>query len=289
MAGHLFLGGTVSWIRFSLPCLVCGIALASPVLAKDLPGYLRDRGPGMATSMFGSYVEPGQLLVYPFYEYTVQKLEYKPSDIGYGLAQDFRGRYREGEDMFFLGYGVTPRLTLEFESALNTSASLNKAPADPSATPTQLRESGFGDTQTEARWRWRDESASRPEVFSYLEVDFPFQRHRRLIGTQDWEYKLGTAATKGFAFGTLTVRAAAGYHHDEGIVDLGEYGVEYLKRLSDRWRLYNGIEGTQDEVEFITEQQLRLSPRAYLKINNSFGLTPKAPQWAPEFGIMFSY
>ena len=139
------------------------------------------------------------------------------------------------------------------------------------------------------RWRWRDASASKPELFSYLEADFPFQRQRRLIGTQDWEFKLGSGVTKGLALGTFTVRAAAEYHRDERIVEFGEYAVEYLKRLSNTWRAYAGVEGTQDEVEFITEGQLRLGPRSYLKLNNAFGLTSKAPRWAPEIGIMMSY
>ena len=35
----------------------------------------------------------------------------------------------------------------------------------------------------------------------------------------------------------------------------GEYAVEYLKRISRAFRVYLGIEGNQDEVEFITEVQ----------------------------------
>lgn len=50
---------------------------------EDLAGYLADRGPGMPTSLFGTYVEKGQWLVYPFYEYTKSSaFEYKPSELG---------------------------------------------------------------------------------------------------------------------------------------------------------------------------------------------------------------
>jgi hypothetical protein len=35
---------------------------------EELPVYLRDRGEGVATSMFGTYIERGELLIYPFYE-----------------------------------------------------------------------------------------------------------------------------------------------------------------------------------------------------------------------------
>lgn len=257
--------------------------------AQQTPTYLRDRGTGIATSMFGSYVAAGELLVYPFFEYTAQDLEYKPSELGYGLDQDFRGRFRESETLLFLGYGASQRLALELEGVVYTRATLRKAPSDPSAQPSQLEESGLGDIQAEARWRWGFEAPARPEVFSYLELDFPFQRSRRLIGTQDWEVKLGTGVVKGFRFGTFTVRAAAEYHEDEGTVDFGEYALEYLKRVSDTWRVYAGVEGTQDEVEFITEAQCRIGARAVLKLNNAIGLTSKAPNWAPEVGVMLTF
>ena len=65
--------------------------------------------------------------------------------------------------------------------------------------------------------------------------------------------------------------------------------VEYLRRLSPTWRVYGGVEGTQDEVELITEAQWHLSPAMFLKLNSSFGLTSKATDWAPEVGIMFAF
>ena len=36
---------------------------------------------------------------------------------------------------------------------------------------------------------------------------------------------------------------------------LGEHAVEYLRRLSPRWRLCLGVEGNQDELSFIGEIQ----------------------------------
>ncbi|HEY6089568.1 MAG TPA: hypothetical protein VD771_07230 [Gemmatimonadaceae bacterium] len=251
--------------------------------------FLSDRGDGIATSMFGDYVRSGELKFYPFYEYTSGNLEYKPAELGFGLDQDFRGAFREHEAMVFIGYGVSNRLALEVESALFTSARLRKDPSDPSAMPAVLRESGFGDTQVEGRYRWIRESLSRPEIFSYLEVDFPFQRGKKIIGTQTWAYKLGTGAIKGFSFGTLTLRAAGEYDEAEKKVVFGEYALEYLKRLSTDWRVYSGIEGDQDEVELIVEAQRRLGSRATLKLNSGFGLTSKAPDFAPEVGVMFRF
>lgn len=267
-------------------CLMTAVATAQQ---PPPPSYLRDRGPGIATSMFGTYVAAGELLVYPFFEYTTQDLEYKPAELGYGLDQDYRGPFRQTESLLFLAYGLSNRLAFEFEGALNTTATLHKAPNDTSTLPSRLHESGLGDVQAEARWRWAFESERRPEVWSYFEANFPLQRDRLLIGTQEWEFKLGTGLIKGFRFGTVTVRAAAEYHPEAGTLEAGEYAVEYLRRISPTWRLYAGVEGTQDEVEFITEAQWRLAPRAVLKLNNAFGLTSKAPNWAPEVGIVFSF
>jgi hypothetical protein len=69
---------------------------------------------------------------------------------------------------------------------------------------------------------------------------------------------------------------------------LGEVAVEYLRRLNSRLRIYAGVEGTQDEIEGITELQWFLRPNLLVKLNNAFGLTSKATDWAPEFGLMFS-
>jgi len=90
---------------------------------------------------------------------------------------------------------------------------------------------------------------------------FPFQRDRHLIGTQDWEYKVGVGFTRGFAWGTGTFRLSGEYSGEEGKVDAGEYAFEYLKRLSPKWRVFAAIEGTQvDEVELITEVQWHFPP-----------------------------
>jgi len=266
------------------------ISLPIPAEAQRLQPYLADRGTGIATSMFGEYVRSGELLVYPFYEYTAfHQMEYKPAELGFGLDQDFRGKFREHEANFFLAYAFNDRVALELESALFTSAKLWKDPSDPSAMPATIQESGFGDTQAEIRYRFAHETPSRPEFFSYLEVDFPFQRNRKIIGSQTWAYKFGAGAIKGFSFGTLTVRAAGEYDEADKQVVFGEYALEYLKRFSPKFRFYTGIEGDQDEVEYIIEGQYWLTPHIHLKLNTSLGLTSKAPDFAPEIGIMFSF
>jgi len=180
--------------------LALGLVLASsPAHAADaLPDYLRDRGVGIPTSMFGTYVAPGERLTYLFYEYTLNRdAEYKPAELGFGLDQDFRAKSTEHEFLLFYSFGVSEWFAFEIESALYSSATQEKAADDPSAMPSRLRESGFGDTEGQLRWRWSKETASRPEVFSYTEVVFPFQRNRKLIGTQNWEFAQGLGLIKG--------------------------------------------------------------------------------------------
>jgi hypothetical protein len=155
--------------------------------------------------------------------------------------------------------------------------------------PAELRESGLGDVEGQLRWRWQQETATRPEAFAYMETVFPSNRSKRLIGTSEFEYKLGVGFIRGYSWGTMTARVAAEYSKSEGKVDAGEYAVEYLKRLSPRWRVVAVIEGNQlDEVELITEVQWHLTPRAMIKLNNGLGLTPNATDIAPEFGILMS-
>jgi hypothetical protein len=255
----------------------------------ELPVYLKDRGTGIPTSMFGTYVRRGEFLFYPFFEYYYDNnIEYSPNEFGFNLDRDFRGKYRASEGLVFIGYGLTDRLAFEIEAAV-IQASLRKSSGDPSAMPAKLTESGLGDVQTQIDWSWQKESDQRPQIFSYVEVVFPHHKDKVLIGTSDWEVKVGTGVIRGFNWGTLTARAAFEYSRADDKIDLGEVAVEYLKRVSSAWRVYLGVEGTQDETELITEAQWHLSERIFAKFNNAFGLTSKATDWAPEIGVMFSF
>jgi hypothetical protein len=250
------------------------------------PDRLRDRGEGQPGDMFGTYIRSGELLVYPFYEYYRDKdAEYKPEEMGFVGAEDLRGRYRAHEGLVYLGYGVSDWVALELEVA-TIHASLWKAPEDRSGLPDRFTESGLGDTAAKIRWRYNKESDRAPEVFSFFETGFPLQRNRALIGTRSWEFAVGTGVVRGFSWGTLTFRGTLA--SDDGNLEPGEYALEYLRRLSNRVRVYAGIEGTQDETELITEGQIFLTPNIFLKLNNAFGVTSKAPDWAPEIGIMFT-
>jgi hypothetical protein len=274
-------------LAIALSAILTGVAPA-PAFAQEVPApYLADRGTGIATSQFGTYVLKGELLVYPFFEYYINEdQEYKPEELGFLINRDFEGKYRASEALIFLAYGVTDRLAVELEAAA-IRATLDKSPDDPSPMPERLSESGIGDIQAELRWRWLAETARRPEIWSYYEISFPSNKDKPLIGTPQFEHKLGAGVIKGFPVGTFTLRAAM--ESTGNGIEPGEFAIEYLKRLSDRSRIYTGIEGVQDEVEWIVEFQRQLRPGVVLKFNNAFGITPKAADWAPEIGVLFSF
>ncbi len=258
----------------------------APLDTEGLPAYLRDRGQGTVLSQFASYVQKRELIVYPFYEYYHDSdFEYSPNELGGSLDEDFRGSYKANEVLLFLAYGVSDRLALEFEFAY-IDAELETS--SPSGLPAKISESGVGDVEGQIRYRWTKETASRPEIFSYFETVAPTQDEGSLIGTTDWEFKLGAGIMRGYSWGTVTGRGAIEYDLGEEAVGLGEVALEYVRRLSAKWRVYGGFEGSQDEVSLITEAQWHFVPRSCLKLNSGFGLTSKAADWAPEVGVMFS-
>ena len=255
-----------------------------------MPAYLADRGRGIPTSLFGTYIEKGQFLVYPFYEYTkTTAFEYKPSELGFTGNQDFLGQTVEQEYLLFLSYGFTDRLSAEHETALYAKTSFDKAENDPSSVPSHAEESGFGDVDIQIRWRWSEETEHRPEMFSFFEVTPPFQKDKTFIGTQHWEAALGFGVVRGFRWGTITGRATLAYDGEDSSVESGEFAFEYLKRVSTKWRFVGALEGESDELSLIGEAQWFISPHAMLKLNCGFGLTQKAPDIAPEVGVLFTF
>ena len=280
-------------LRF-LAILVAVAALVGggTLSAQDdpLPPYLADRGEGIPTSLFGTYVGKGEFIVYPFYEYTkTTAFEYKASELGFVGETDFLGQTVEQEYLVFLGYGFTKRLAVELEMALYATTTFDKAAGDPSGVPAQMKESGLGDVDMQLRWRWSDETERRPEMFSFFELTPPLQKSKVLIGTQDWEAALGFGVVRGYRWGTITGRAAIAWDGADSKLDMGEYAFEYLKRVSPGWRLVATLEGETDEVSLIGEAQWFFSRVGVLKLNCGFGLTQKAPDIAPEVGVLFRF
>jgi hypothetical protein len=278
-------------------CVATGALLVAAILTAWPAGAsgqfeefrARDRGgSGVPASQFATFIEAGDLVVYPFYEYYRDRnSEYKPSELGYVGDVDYYAPSRAHEGLLFVGYGLSSRWVLELEAAVIT-ARQDKAGNDTSNFPaTGLEESGLGDVEAQLRYRWREESSGGPEVFSYFETVFPVQEDEVLIGTTVWELKYGMGLARSTSWGTLMVRGGVAFV--EGTAELGEYAVELVRGVSDRARLYAGIEGSEDEVTLITEAQIFLTPDIKLKLNSAFGVTQKAPGWAPEVGVMFRF
>jgi hypothetical protein len=248
---------------------------------------LKDRGPGIATSMFGTYIEKNDLIIYPFYEYYYDRnAEYKPAELGFTSENDYRGKYVAHEGILYFGYGISDWLMIEGEAAVIT-ARQNKGGNDRSDFPDSFSEQGLGDVEGQLRWRYWKETFSTPELFSYFETVLPLNKNKKLIGTSEWEHKFGSGLMKGFSWGTMTVRAAVEYVSGENKVETGEFALEYLKRVNEKFRFYIGVEGTQDELGLITDLQIHLQPWIFIRINNSFGLSSKATDYAPELGMVF--
>jgi len=252
--------------------------------------WLTDRGPGIPTSLFGTYVEEGEILVYPFYEYTTTSaFEYHPSELGHVGSTDYLGELVEHEYLLFFAWGISDRVAIEVEGALYAKSEFTKASDDPSAVPDRIPESGLGDVEGQVRWRWRKETAERPEYYSFVEVVLPLQENKLLIGTQDWEGAFGFGMLRGTRWGSINARASIAYDGDGSQVELGEFGVEILKRVSPRLRWLAALEGESDELAAIGELQWHPSERGYFKFNCGFGLSEKAPDFAPEIGYVFRF
>lgn len=108
------------------------LAGASGLLAQSPPPVdrTRDRGEGVPLSMFGTYLNAGELIVYPFFEYYPDNnYEYEAGELGFVGTTELRGRFRAKEGLFLIAYGLSENVALEFEAA-GISASLEKSPLE---------------------------------------------------------------------------------------------------------------------------------------------------------------
>jgi hypothetical protein len=256
---------------------------------------LADRGPGIPTSQFGTYIESGQWMVYPFVEYDKNtNEEYTPTELrfprsGFTGEEEFFGHLSQREAVLFIGYGLSEKFALEFEAEMYVDATLQKSPLDTSPVPPRIHESGFAGAEAQLRWMMREETAERRAIYSFYEIEFPFQDRKVLIGAQDVEVAAGAGFVRHHSWGTLNGRMSVAYDGAEQKFELGEYAIEYLKRVNDRWRMVGTIEGEDDEVSLIGEGQLTLRKGIILKLNSGFGLTKKASDFAPEIGVIFTF
>jgi hypothetical protein len=289
--------------KTGLLALIFVAAPTDSVLAQQAPNArassqfdpLRDRGAGIPTSLFGTYIEPKQWIIYPFVEYEENDdEEYTPLELGFprpGFVgeEEFLGRATQKEVVLFLGYGLSESLAFEFEAELYASATLDKSPLDTSPVPSRLRESGFAGAEAQIRWMMREETGERRALYSFFEIELPFQDKNVLIGAQDVEIAAGIGFIRRHPWETLNGRASLAYDGEENKMELGEYALEYLKRVNDKWRIVATLEGEDDEIALIGEGQLTLRSGVTLKLNSGFGLTEKAVDIAPEIGVLFTF
>jgi hypothetical protein len=264
-------------------------AILRPACAQDgLPYYLKDRGTGVASSMFGTFIRNGDVIVYPYWEYYLDNNRgYNPAELGYMTEMDLEGRYRESEYLFFVAYGLTDFLAVQTELAA-AKASLSKSSEDPSTMPASIEEWGLTSYETQLRFRWLRETERRPELWGYLDIVYPINRDAQIIGSDGWDIEWGTGLTKGFNWGTILIRASLIYESADNHFGLGEFGIEYLKRISRSWRLFGALQGAADELTLITEAQWHISERTFIRFNQEVGLTPASTDWEPQLGILFT-
>jgi hypothetical protein len=276
-----------------LPLAVTALlgAMSGEIQAQEagLPRYLEDRGPGIETSLFGTYVRRREVLVYSFFEYAWDhNKEYNPAEFGFPLEQDFRGRSWSTAEQVFLAYGATDWLAIEFEMA-HLSATLQKSPADP-VLPRQISEKALTDFEAQVRARVRRETSRGPEVLVFGDATFPSNRSKLLVGDKDWDLRPGVIVAKGFSWGTLSGKIMGEWNREESHPILGELALEYLKRLSPSFRLFLAIEGGEggapDEADFIAGVQWQVIRGLLLKLDNAVGLQSKSADWVPQFGVM---
>ena len=239
-------------MRFVFVLFIVGaLGMAAPVggaAAQDLPVYLQDRGEGVTTSLFGTYVRGGELLFYPFYEYYSYSDEpYTGADLGVSTnTVPYAGKLHIHEGLLFLAYGLTEDFAIEIESKFWERAELDRASAD---TTSGLPSGGysesmsFGGLQGQLRWRFARETATSPEMYTWVEIDHPLADEKRFVGSAGWEGALGVGIVKGFSWGTITPRISLGYESTDKSFVVGEWAVEYLKRLSEGIRLVATVEG----------------------------------------------
>ena len=269
------------------------LSAAACSLLVTLPNALpaqSDRGIGIRTSMVETYVEPHQLLIYPFYAHTRDhNFEYQPAMFGFGSAEDFRGHYRSNEAAVFLAYGVTDWLALELEGS-QISATFDKSSADTSGLPARIHATGTADIGGQVRLRLRHERGHAPEFFASVEVLPPSHGHQPLIGDAQWAVKGEIGAVRGFRWGTMTFRTTIEYNRGDTHWDLGETSLEYLRQVSPAWRMLLAIEGGEggapDDWVLVSAARWRLARGFDLKLANGLGLFSKSTDWESQLGIL---
>lgn len=88
---------TVGYLMFML------VLMMGTTFAQDIPMYLKGRGKGTPTDMFGTYCRKGEFLIYPFFEYYMNSDgPYNPEEFGFGIDEDFEGKFHSDEWLLYI-------------------------------------------------------------------------------------------------------------------------------------------------------------------------------------------
>jgi hypothetical protein len=248
---------------------------------------------GVRSSLFETYVRPGQLLIYPHGAYsTDHNLDYTPADLDYGADTNaLQGRFHSTEAQVFVAYGVTEWLALEAEGS-QISATFHRSARDTSAVPTRIHESGLSDWAVQARMRVARQRGAWPQVFAAFELTPPMHKTTRLIGDRQWNLKGEVGLARDYGWGTLSARTVIEWNRGDHHWDLGETSLEYLRQVSSAGRLLFAIEGGEggalDEWTFVSAGRWRVARGVDIKFANAFGLQSKSTDWETQLGLMFT-
>ena len=264
---------------------------ADPAPAQELPAYLADRGPGISTSQFATYVASRASS-----SSTPSTSTRGPPPSSTTRASSARSAARTSS----ASSSSTRPCSLSPTASRTASPSSSKGrstprppsrrrPATRATSPPASRNRGWATSRARSAGAGERRRLPGPSFYSFLEIVFPLQENKLLIGTQDWEGALGLGFLRGYCWGTIGGRLAVAWDGEDSRLQLGEYAVEYIKRTSPRWRFLASLEGESEEVSLIGEAQWSFSLRAFLKLNCGFGLTELSPDVAPEVGILFRF
>jgi hypothetical protein len=282
--------------RFKLASLCLAmlgvVETKKPAVAEELAGnLLRDRDNGATTSLLGSFVRKGEWMAYTFYEFERDSTAgYTGEDLGFEGDEEYVGQSTEHQAIMLLAWGVTPDLAIEFEAAFYQRATLERDPDDDTTgMPDRFSESRYGALEAQLHWRIATETEHRPEFFANLEVGPPDAGDMVLLGNSDWEAEAGLGAIKALPWGTMAVRASVAYDAGDGEIEMGEYAIEYCRRLTPSCRIAAALIGEPDELSLLSEVQWRFRENAFTRINVALGVTDEAPDFGGQFGAVFSF
>ena len=260
----------------------------------NIPDFLRDRGPGVPTSLFDIYVARHELDVVPFFAYLDnQGFQYSPDELGVPGEETYRAKVRTEQGVLFLAYGVSDSVSVGLTVAAG-GATFHKSSADPTAVPATIDESGLSELRPEVTWRFLTETERRPELFAFMTVGLPHSKDKYLVGLDGWLLKPGLGVAKGFSWGTLVARF--GFEYDTSSaspLDFGAWMVEAQRRFSPKWWASAGFEGVTggpynlDEVYLTGEVVWEPKPGFGVRLRPQLGLTRYTKGWGIEVGFVF--